>query len=157
MDDRDITGRAAGGYSRIIVGVDGSESSIEALRRAVGIAEKFGSAVEAVCAWTYPVAYAPLPPEWHADLDAQSVVEDAAARVFGDSPPPWFTSRVRRGAAALVLIDESASADLLVVGSRGRGGFAGLLLGSVSAQCAEHSHCPVLVVHGAGDDSRPAE
>ena len=55
--------------------------------------------------------------------------------------------RVVEGAPATVLVDESRQADLLVVGSRGHGGFAGLLLGSVSQQCAHHAACPVVIVH----------
>jgi len=56
--------------------------------------------------------------------------------------------RVVEGRPAAVLVDESQGADLLVVGSRGHGGFAGLLLGSVSQQCAHHAACPVVIVHG---------
>jgi hypothetical protein len=66
--------------------------------------------------------------------------------VGGDPQPVDLV--VRQGGAAAVLIDQSRDADLLVVGSRGHGGFAGLILGSVSTACAEHAHCPVLVVHG---------
>jgi nucleotide-binding universal stress UspA family protein len=55
--------------------------------------------------------------------------------------------RVIQGAPAAVLVEESQDADLLVVGSRGHGGFAQLLLGSVSQQCAQHSECPVVIVH----------
>ena len=142
------------GYSRIVVGVDGSAASVQALRHAVRIGVKFQSRVEAICVWSYPVAYTPLPPYWRPDQDAQVTVDDAAAQVFGDQVPAWFTGSVRSGSPAPVLIAESASADLLAVGGRGHGGFAGLLLGSVSSQCAEHSHCPVLVVHGAADDRR---
>lgn len=145
---------AVSGYSRIVVGVDGSAASVDALRRAVGIAEKFQSTVEAICVWSYPVAYTPLPPDWHPDHDAQVAVEEAAALVFGDTVPTWFTASVRRGSPALVLITESASADLIAVGSRGHGGFTGLLLGSVSSHVAEHARCPVLVVHGAADGRR---
>jgi nucleotide-binding universal stress UspA family protein len=57
--------------------------------------------------------------------------------------------RVSEGAPATVLVDESRQADLLVVGSRGHGGFAGLLLGSVSQQCSHHAACPVVIVHAS--------
>ncbi|MGO4103690.1 universal stress protein [Leifsonia sp. YAF41] len=135
-------------YSRIIVGVDGSEGSVKALRHATGLARKFGSAVEAICVWSFPVAYSPLPVAWHPDEDAQRIVATVGDTVFGSTWPSWFTATIREGSPADILIAESSSADLIVVGSRGFGGFAGLLLGSVSAQCAEHAHCPVLVVPG---------
>jgi nucleotide-binding universal stress UspA family protein len=68
--------------------------------------------------------------------------------VFGGDRPAGLVTRVEQGGAARILIDVSQGANLLVVGSRGHGGFAGLLLGSVSSACAEHAACPVLVVHG---------
>ena len=135
------------GYSRIVVGVDGSAGSIEALRRAVELAEKFSSEVEALCVWSFPTAYAPLPVAWHPDHDAEQTLKLVGDTVFGPVWPSWFTGTVLEGSAAHLLIAASAAADLIVVGSRGHGGFAGLLLGSVSAQCAEHACCPVLVVH----------
>ena len=79
-----------------------------------------------------------------ADLDA--IVAEAAAGA--DSVE--IEKRIDEGAAAAVLIDESRHADLLVVGSRGRGGFASLLLGSVSQQCAHHAACPVVIVRDRG-------
>jgi nucleotide-binding universal stress UspA family protein len=133
-------------YARIVVGIDGSAGSLQALRHAIGIAQKFGSTVEAICAWSFPSAYSPLPVAWNPDEDAQAIVDGAADAVFGGSWPSWFTTAIREGSPADVLITRSSSADLVVVGSRGHGGFAGLLLGSVSSQCAEHAHCPVLVV-----------
>jgi nucleotide-binding universal stress UspA family protein len=68
--------------------------------------------------------------------------------VFGGRRPPGLRTDVREGNAARVLLEASEGARMLVVGSRGHGGFAGLLLGSVSAACAEHASCPVLVLHG---------
>ncbi|MEO7007189.1 MAG: universal stress protein [Terrimesophilobacter sp.] len=78
--------------------------------------------------------------------DARGTAQEAANRVFGNRWPKWFTIVVSEGNAALVLLAQSELAEMLVVGSRGHGGFAGLLLGSVSAACAEHAKCPVLVV-----------
>lgn len=68
--------------------------------------------------------------------------------MFGSEAPPWYSSAIRTGSAARQLIAESEGAEMLIVGSRGLGGFTGLLLGSVSRSCAEHADCPVLVLHG---------
>jgi nucleotide-binding universal stress UspA family protein len=94
-------------YDRIVVGVDGSEASIDAPRRAVDLAEKFGSRVDAMCVWSYPISYNPLPVEWFPDHDAQQTVDHVANTVFGSSLPDWFTATIREGSPALVLIDES--------------------------------------------------
>ena len=134
-------------YARIVVGIDESDGSVLALQHAIGLAQRFGSRVEAVTVWNFPVSYAPLPTTWHPDLDAQQALQEVSNTVLGPEWPSWFTTRVHQGSPADVLVALSASADLLVVGSRGLGGFAGLLLGSVSSQVAEHSVCPVLIVH----------
>ena len=78
--------------------------------------------------------------------------------VLGSQPPVPVPVReiVRRGSAARELVQASQGAQLLVVGSRGHGGFSGLLLGSVSSACAEHAHCPVLVIHGDTPPPPPA-
>ena len=69
--------------------------------------------------------------------------------MFGEQQPPELEITVREGAAAKFLLEVSSGARMLVVGSRGRVGFAGLLLGSVGTACAEHATCPVLVIHGS--------
>lgn len=133
---------------RVVVGVDGSESSKEALRWAARIAGTDGR-IEAVIAWDYPTSYGwpTLLGDWRPDIDAEKLVVETVDEVFGATRPVGLTTRVIRGHARDVLLDASADADMLIVGSRGHGGFAGLLLGSVSAACAEHAKCPVLVVH----------
>jgi nucleotide-binding universal stress UspA family protein len=133
---------------RIVVGVDGSASSVDALRLAARNAAAFGVPLEAVTAWHLPAGFeVPLLVGWSPEQDAHARLETAAESVFGANRPTWFHTTTRRGPAARVLIEESEGAEMLVLGSRGRGGFVGLLLGSVSSTCAEHARCPVLIVH----------
>jgi nucleotide-binding universal stress UspA family protein len=132
----------------IVVGVDWSESSIEALREGARFAELLGTPLRAVTAWRFP-PFEAMPSQWDPEEDAQVIARESANAVWGTNWPSWFEIATRRGPAALALIEESDSAQMLFVGSRGHGGFAGLLLGSVSSQCAEHAKCPVLVLHDA--------
>ena len=153
--------------SRIVVGVDGSAGAAVALAWAVEEARLRGSAVDAVHAWRLPLyAAAPEPwfvgmPELPHELDAQveaateahardvlAAAVAAAERESGDAGIE-IRKEVVRGQAAHVLLEAARDADLLVVGSRGHGGFAGLLLGSVSQQCVQHASCPVVVVPAA--------
>ncbi|MEO6503003.1 MAG: universal stress protein [Jatrophihabitantaceae bacterium] len=140
---------------RIVVGVDGSKPSHEALRWARFMADVTGSTLEAIMVWQRISAYgagaagwAAFPPDWNPAEEARRVLADTVAEVFGPSTPEGMTMTVREGGAAHALIEMSGGARMLVVGSRGHGGFAGLLLGSVSTACAEHATCPVLVIHG---------
>ncbi len=143
-------GRSERTRGRIVVGVDGSAPSKVALRWAARIAPVISGDIQAVIVWEYPVSYgwATVPEDWRPDLDASKVLEETLDDVFGANWPSGLVTTVREGHASAVLLNASKNADMLVVGSRGHGGFAGLLLGSVSAACAEHAHCPVLVVHG---------
>jgi nucleotide-binding universal stress UspA family protein len=135
--------------ARIVVGVDGSHQSKLALRWAAKLAPSLGASIHAVAAWHIPTSL-----EWNVvsyDWDLAGETETALAKavdeVFAERPPDLHLD-VRQGNAAQVLLALSENATMLIVGSRGHGGFAGLLLGSVSAKCAEHASCPVLVVHG---------
>lgn len=132
----------------IIVGVDGSDSSVEALREAAEIAEALDLPLEAIITWEFPVMgeYRPIP-GWSPEEDAKTILSSAVSQAFPDAPPPFLTTTTAPGPAARTLIELSEDARMLVLGSRGHGGFVGMLLGSVSAACAEHAHCPVLVVH----------
>ena len=151
-----MIGSPGAGAGRIVVGVDGSAPSEQALRWAVSLAATYGAQLEAVTAWEVPAAYgwASVPPDWDPAGDMRKVLDDTVRAVFGDQPPAGLQRQVREGGAAKVLIEASRGALMLVVGSRGHGGFAGLLLGSVSANVAEHAPCPVLVIHG--DQAPPA-
>ncbi|MFC5220306.1 universal stress protein [Streptomyces coerulescens] len=137
---------------RIVVGVDGSDSSKRALRWAVRQAELTGGAVEAVTAWDIPQFHgslAWLPPsssdEGALEARARQELEAAVEDVVGSRPPVEVRTAVRYGTPASVLLNAAHGASLLVVGSRGLGGFSGLLLGSVAQHCAQHAACPVVV------------
>jgi nucleotide-binding universal stress UspA family protein len=149
-EEDDMT-QQTGEKPRIVVGVDGSPESRSALRWAARFAEAIDARIEVVLVWEFVSSYgwSSLPPLYppHPELDEQ--LAQIVTEVFGDEVPAGLTSRViESGSAASALIAESKNAQLVVVGSRGHGGFAGLLLGSVSAKVAEHAPCPVLVVHG---------
>jgi len=138
---------------RIVAGVDGSASSLAALRWAVRQAELTGATVEVVIAWRYPVLPVPVGPPPVAMLDpadfekaAGKTVTEAIHAVAGPGSNVQVSTKVREGNAAQVLIDAAAGADLLVVGSRGHGGFAEALLGSVSQHCVLHAPCPVVIL-----------
>jgi nucleotide-binding universal stress UspA family protein len=132
----------------IVVGVDGSPSSLDALRWAVRQAALVGAEVHAVIAWQYPAVYGMYAiadeVNW-ADM-ARETAEAALKEALGGDAGP-VTLYVVEGHPAKVLVDKSADAEMVVVGSRGHGGFTGMLLGSVSEQVVAHAGCPVLVIH----------
>ena len=144
------------GAGRIVVGVDGSQPSQQALRWGAHLAAVFRTGLEAVTAWEFPATYGwgSVPSDWDPAQDMSTALDQTVQAVFGDQPPAGLRRLVNEGGAAEVLLDASQGAIMLVVGSRGHGGFAGLLLGSVSANVAEHASCPVLVIHG---DQAPPE
>ncbi|WP_151774747.1 universal stress protein [Streptomyces abyssomicinicus] len=138
---------------RIVVGVDGSEPSREALRWAARQARLTAGVVVAVSAWDVPNYYGSLgwlpPPTGDAaalEERARAELERTVGEVLGTRPPVEVRAEVRHDTAAGALIAASRGADLLVVGNRGLGGFSGLLLGSVSQHCVQHAACPVLVI-----------
>lgn len=145
-----MTAGADAGQARIVVGVDGSVPSRDALRWAGQFAAALGARLHAVTAWEYPLAlgWSVVPDDWDPAADMQKILQETVAEAFGDHPPAGLELQVQEGSAAGVLIEASQGATMLVVGSRGHGGFAGLLLGSVSAKVAEHAPCPVLIIHG---------
>jgi nucleotide-binding universal stress UspA family protein len=146
--------------ARIVVGVDGSAESKAALRWAAKLAPALGCAITAMTAWQFPavvgmspavmnVGMAPYFPEsWHPEQDARDLLDSTVQEVFADERPVDLVLSIAYGQPASVLLEASEDSTMLIVGSRGHGGFAGLLLGSVSSACAEHATCPVLVVHG---------
>jgi nucleotide-binding universal stress UspA family protein len=140
----------------VVVGVDGSEGSKRALRWALEEARLRRAELKVIRAWLYPQigAYGAVPAELaYVDVlrsDVQEMLDVLVDEVAGENPGVAIVRVVAEGPPAQVLIEAAADADLLVVGSRGRGGFAGLLLGSVGQQCAHHASCPVVIVRDAG-------
>ena len=139
----------------ILVGVDGSDNAHEALERAAEEAALHHAALQIVSAWDIPsVAFmggyaAGTDQSLFEDVRgrAEKVVRDAIAVVGEIQPSVSCSGEAVQGQAASVLLERAAEDDLVVVGSRGRGGFASLLLGSTSQQVVHHARCPVLIVH----------
>lgn len=136
---------------RIVVGVDGSDHSRCALHFAFEEARRRDARVDVVYAWTVPTTMAmpgymgpvDMPPVEELARDAKELV----AHLVESAPPDIEIETITcRGSAARSLLEVAEGADLLVVGSRGRGGFRGLLLGSTSHQSISHAPCPVVVV-----------
>ncbi len=138
----------------IVVGVDGSDGADRAIEWAMAEAAIHGSKVVLVHVWRFPdvavTRYAgdPLPVFGRDDIELRgkqllAEVARSAAKLDGTVN---LETRLVQGHPAAVLVDASRQARLLVVGSRGLGGFTGMLMGSVSAWCAHHAHCPVVIV-----------
>jgi nucleotide-binding universal stress UspA family protein len=136
-----------------VVGVDGSASSQQALRWAAGQARLIGGELQAVSVWDYPTGALVLE-----DVDwfgiTSKMLDDAITASLDPDEADRVQRSVLRGYPTRMLLDAAADADLLVVGSRGRGGMAGLLLGSVSQHVITHASCPVVVVRA--EPSTPA-
>jgi nucleotide-binding universal stress UspA family protein len=151
---------------RIVVGVDGSEASLDALRWALREGRLRGCAVEVVHAWLAPTLAVRAPLVFDEGFvrqfreDAESLIDDALLRMGPDAAGVAVDRAATEGPAEQVLVAAAADATLLVVGSRGRGGLGELLLGSVSHHCVQHAACPVVVVHAgvapAGAAAGPA-
>ncbi|AWL39400.1 MULTISPECIES: universal stress protein [unclassified Streptomyces] len=137
---------------RIVVGVDGSEQSIKALRWAVRQAELTGDSIEAVNSWEYPAtSWASMMPGLPEDFDPQAVatvaLNEALEEALGAEGAAEVEKVVVIGNAAQSLLERAKGANLLVVGARGYSGFKATLLGSVSLHVTQHARCPVTVVH----------
>jgi nucleotide-binding universal stress UspA family protein len=157
-DSETVSSRAvvAGG---VVVGHDGSDHARDALVWAATLAERASWPLHVVRAWR--IATAPQPASWEpgfvppiTDYEAavQADLEADVAELLGAERAAGVTCHVVHAAPAQALIEAAEGADLLVVGARGRGGFAGLLLGSVSDQVTRHAPCAVTVVRDGGED-----
>jgi nucleotide-binding universal stress UspA family protein len=169
-------GTQSGRVPAVVVGVDGSAGAQEALRWALAEGRLRNSPVRVIHAWTFGYigssvegfaywegAISPYSSGAGIDLSdlqsaAEGLLERSLAEVGDEIKGVEIERLVVQGAAAAILVSAVAAGDLLVVGSRGHGGFVGLLLGSVSQQCVHHAPCPVVVVHApkpanlAGED-----
>lgn len=136
--------------TRIVVGVDGSPSSVAALKWAFDQAVRTGSVIEAVCAWHYPNTYGVAVPD---DTDYRALAEETVAKAITaarnadhayDSVP--VRPIVVKAQPAQALLEQAKGATLLVAGFRGHGGLSEALLGSVSQHVLHHAPCPVVIV-----------
>jgi nucleotide-binding universal stress UspA family protein len=137
-----------GKQPRIVVGVDGSESSRYALRWAARQAQFTGGRIDVVVTWELPTSFGwvpPFPSDFDPAGDAQRAADEEIRSALSDYPDVVAATTVVEGHPAPTLVEVSRGADLLVVGSRGHGEYAGMLLGSVSQHCVSNAHCPVLV------------
>ena len=135
---------------RVVVGVDGSPDSVRALKWGADYAKAQGAELLAVSVFEVPVVFggpyalSGIPEPDKLEEEARTALSEAVREALGEGAE--VTERVEQGHPARVLVNASRAAQLVVVGSRGRGGFVGLMLGSVSQYCVTHARCPVLVM-----------
>ncbi|UNK44263.1 universal stress protein [Arthrobacter sulfonylureivorans] len=142
---------------KIIIGVDGSDASLEALRLGRSLAEPVNAQIEVITCWTYPQVFGKYIMDGFEIYKetAAKVLDQSVSRVFGPELPRDVRTRLVEGNAKVSLIEASGGADMLILGRRGSGGFSGLHIGSVSSSCVAHAECPVLVV--PAPDSRESD
>lgn len=136
---------------RIVVGFDGTRSSSAALDWAARQAELTSAKVEVITAWEWPKFLGTpsiVPPGYRPGDYAEKLVDEELAAIQKVHPTVSFLPSILEEHPSKALVERSRGADLLAVGSRGRGEFTGRLLGSVSEHCAVHADCPVLVFRG---------
>ena len=142
---------------RVVVGVDGSAPSLRALEWAGREAMHLGAVLDIWVLWMPPVPLGTMAPIGGGDyvMAAKLMADEAAEYARERWSDLVVESHVTEASPAPALVEASRDASLLVVGSRGVGGFRGLLLGSVSHYCAQHAHCPVMVVRQRSDRDSP--
>jgi nucleotide-binding universal stress UspA family protein len=146
--DTSNTAGREGKPGRIVVGIDGSPASIEALAWAGRQASLTTASLEIVMTWDWPASYGwalPYPSDYDPAESTRAAAVEAASGLRANYPNIEISTRVEEGHPAPVLVEASKGASLLVVGSRGHGEFVGMLIGSVSEFCATNAHCPVLI------------
>jgi nucleotide-binding universal stress UspA family protein len=133
---------------RIVVGIDGSAASNDALHWAARQAELTGSPLEVIMTWEWPASLGwsvPIPEGYDPETEVRQILDGAVEAALAERPGVNADRKVINGHPATILVDATKGADLLVIGSRGHGEFVGMLLGSVSEFCTTNAHCPVLV------------
>ena len=148
-----MTAEPSSDTGRIVVGIDGSASSLDALSWAARQAVLTGSTLEIVMTWEWPTSYGwavPVPDDFDPEADIRKGRSTGSSPARSAHPGLQVERRLISGHPAPVLVEASKGADLLVVGSRGHGEFVGMLIGSVSEYCVTNAHCPVLVHRDPG-------
>jgi nucleotide-binding universal stress UspA family protein len=130
----------------IVVGVDGSDGSNDALRWAAGQAKLMGASIRAVASWRWPNYVTRVPPGADPAGDTARTLTESVAPLRAEFPGLDITEHVVQGPAGPSLLTQAENASLLVVGARGRAAFPGMLLGSVAEYCVRNGPCPVVVV-----------
>ena len=134
----------------IVVGVDGSDTSRDALRWALSQAALTGSELRAVSSWRWPNYITRIPPGVDLAEETSQVLDEVVDGVLAENPQAagsvTVTKHVLEGPPGPALLTQAAGATLLVVGARGRAAFPGMLLGSVAEYCVREGTCPVVVV-----------
>ncbi|GAA4618777.1 universal stress protein [Saccharopolyspora hordei] len=132
----------------VLVGVDGSEESVRALRWAAKHVSDVGGIVHAAMIWHQPVQFGyRLPtPDKELEQRARTLLDGAVERIKSEFPKVDLRARLIRGHVVNEMVALSKQADLLVVGNKGHGAFAGMMVGSVALKLVHHAACPVVVV-----------
>jgi nucleotide-binding universal stress UspA family protein len=139
--------RAAAGA--IVVGVDGSDSSADAVRWAAAQAKLTGATLRAVASWRWPNYVTRIPPGVDLAADTAQTLHDVVVAALADYPDVAVSEHVIEGPAGPALLTQAQDATLLVVGAHGRAAFPGMLLGSVAEYCVRNGPCPVVVVRAS--------
>jgi nucleotide-binding universal stress UspA family protein len=132
--------------SVVVVGVDGSTGSRDAVRWAAEYAKLTGAELRAVASWRWPNYITRIPPGADPEADTRRTLEEVVAEIRAEFPEVPVSERVVEGPGGPALLSQAADATLLVVGARGRAAYPGMLLGSVAENCVRNGPCPVVVV-----------
>ena len=130
----------------VVVGVDGSTGSRDAVRWAAGYARQTGAGLRAVATWRWPNYVTRIPPGIDLEADTRRTLQEVTAEIGAQFPGVPIEQHVVEGPPGPALLSQAADASLLVVGAQGRAAFPGMLLGSVAEYCVRNGPCPVVVV-----------